>query len=168
MLLGARSRSPEEKQKGTKRVWKRRVSIPVPRACEARALPIELRSRHVLKGAPSYPSPDTSSASPFCDTGLLLLLAIFFWPCSSTRQATARDTSRFPPLLSQQRSAQHRLRGYRAKKTHIRIWCHSARFSRQFSLPNLWRRGRKRGQPLHAWFGLSCIRVKQHPLSESL
>ena len=25
--------------------WKRRVSIPVPRACEARALPIELRSR---------------------------------------------------------------------------------------------------------------------------
>ena len=26
-------------------MWKRRVSIPVPRACEARALPIELRSR---------------------------------------------------------------------------------------------------------------------------
>jgi len=26
------------------RGWKRRVSIPVPRACEARALPIELRS----------------------------------------------------------------------------------------------------------------------------
>ena len=28
-----------------KNEWKRRVSIPVPRACEARALPIELRSR---------------------------------------------------------------------------------------------------------------------------
>ena len=27
-----------------KNVWKRRVSIPVPRACEARSLPIELRS----------------------------------------------------------------------------------------------------------------------------
>ena len=29
----------------TKLRWKLRVSIPVPRACEARALPIELRSR---------------------------------------------------------------------------------------------------------------------------
>ena len=31
--------------KAEEKKWKRRVSIPVPRACEARALPIELRSR---------------------------------------------------------------------------------------------------------------------------
>ena len=32
------------KKEQSEQKWKRRVSIPVPRACEARALPIELRS----------------------------------------------------------------------------------------------------------------------------
>ena len=36
------------------KMWKRRVSIPVPRACEARALPIELRSRFFDSGQKMY------------------------------------------------------------------------------------------------------------------
>ena len=54
--------------------WKRRVSIPVPRACEARALPIELRS---------LICPIRQSNSPYSPAG----------PCSGPLAQAARTST---------------------------------------------------------------------------
>ena len=47
-----------------KKGWKRRVSIPVPRACEARALPIELRSLRWSSSQSNSPYLCQSPAGP--------------------------------------------------------------------------------------------------------